>query len=167
MDSYAAGRLRLPARGTRRSVFGSFSNDPYAAAYRMLDERMEMVSLYRSGATALFRPVGHAEAELIRESGLREFPPRVFWQPIFYPVTNYEYVCKIARDWNTEDAASGFVGHVTRFSVDTEFLSHYDVHQVGCSFATEYWISAEDLAEFNRHLVGPITFVATFRGEST
>ncbi|HEV2482639.1 MAG TPA: hypothetical protein VGS79_23400 [Puia sp.] len=36
----------------------------------------------------LYRPVGLKELELIRLSGWREFPPRLEWQPIFYPVLN-------------------------------------------------------------------------------
>lgn len=46
-------------------------------------------------------------------------PPRLEHQPIFYPVTNEEYAIQIARDWNTGDEASGFVGYVTRFEVET------------------------------------------------
>ena len=37
-------------------------------------------------------------------------------------VLNEAYTVQIARDWNTKDAASGFVGHVTRFRVRTAFL---------------------------------------------
>ena len=55
----------------------------------------------------LFRPVGKTELELIEKSGFRKFPARLFHQPIFYPVLNQEYAEKIARDWNTKDAASG------------------------------------------------------------
>jgi len=65
----------------------------------------------------LFRPVGQAELDLIAQSGWREFPPRLEWQPIFYPVVNEDYAAQIARDWNTKDAASGHVGYVTRFHV--------------------------------------------------
>jgi hypothetical protein len=36
--------------------------------------------------TTLYRPVGPAELELIRASGMRRFPPRLPVQPIFYPV---------------------------------------------------------------------------------
>jgi len=36
--------------------------------------------------TVLYRPVGQKELELIRDSGWRQFPPRLEWQPIFYPV---------------------------------------------------------------------------------
>jgi hypothetical protein len=62
----------------------------------------------------LWRPVGPQELELIRRSGMREFPPRLPEQPIFYPVLSEEYAIKIARDWNVP--ASGR-GYVTRFRV--------------------------------------------------
>jgi hypothetical protein len=50
---------------------------------------------------------------------MREFPPRLAHQPIFYPVTNAEYARQIARDWNTHDEKSGFAGFVTAFSIDS------------------------------------------------
>lgn len=53
----------------------------------------------------LWRPVGPAELELIKQSGMRTFPPRLLEQPIFYPVTTEAYAIKIARDWNV--SASG------------------------------------------------------------
>jgi hypothetical protein len=40
----------------------------------------------RMNPIILFRPVGEAELVLIRQSGWREFPPRLPEQPIFYPV---------------------------------------------------------------------------------
>lgn len=111
----------------------------------------------------LFRPVGQKELELIRESGWREFPPRLFWQPIFYPVLNEEYAVQIARDWNTKDAASGYAGYVTRFRVRKRFLGRYQVQTVGASIHQEYWIPAEELPEFNRNIVGEIEVIAEFR----
>jgi hypothetical protein len=63
----------------------------------------------------LFRPVGQKEFDLIASRGFREFPPRLDWQPIFYPVLNEEYMTFIAREWHTKDAGSGFVGYVLRF----------------------------------------------------
>jgi len=71
--------------------------------------------------TTLYRPVGQSELDLIRASGFREFPPRLPEQPIFYPVLTEEYATQIARDWNTKDERSGFVGYVLRFDVRTEF----------------------------------------------
>src|SRR4051794_38216167 len=113
--------------------------------------------------TTLFRPVGQKELDLIRESGFRDFPPRLFWQPIFYPVLNEEYATGIARDLNTKDEASGHVGYVTRFHVRTEFLRKYDVQTVGSSIHQEYRIPAEDLSEFNENIVGPIEVIAEYR----
>ena len=110
----------------------------------------------------LFRPVGQKELDLIRESGFREFPPRLPFQPIFYPVLNEEYAAQIARDWNTKDPASGYAGYVTSFRVKTAFLERYAVHRVGRAIHEEYWIPAEDLPEFNASIVGPIEVVAEF-----
>ena len=107
----------------------------------------------------LYRPVGPEELDLIRESGFRAFPPRLADQPIFYPVMNEEYATQIARDWNVK--ASG-AGYVTRFAVRADFLSRYAVRNVGASVHQELWIPAEDLAEFNENLVGPIEVIAEF-----
>ena len=113
----------------------------------------------------LYRPVGQKELDLIRESGFRAFPPRLPHQPIFYPVLTEPCAVQIARDWNTKDAASGYAGYVTRFHVATEFLARYEVQKVGGELHLEYWIPAEDLPEFNRHLVGTIEMVAEFHAE--
>jgi hypothetical protein len=115
------------------------------------------------GTTTLFRPVGQAELDLIRDSGWKRFPPRLPFQPIFYPVLNEEYATQIARDWNTKDAASGYVGYVTRFAVRTEFVERYEVQKVGGELHLEYWIPAEDLEAFNENLVGTIEVVTEYR----
>lgn len=113
----------------------------------------------------LFRPVGPKELELIRKSDWREFPPRLPEQPIFYPVLNKEYATQIARDWNAKRGA-GKRGFVTRFRVRREFLEHYDVQTVGGSVHQEYWIPAEELPEFNRHIVGAIEVIAEFHSST-
>lgn len=110
----------------------------------------------------LFRPVGLKELELIRESGYREFPPRLPEQPIFYPVLNEEYATQIARDWNARHDKDR-CGFVTQFRVRREFLARYDVQTVGGSVHQEYWVLAEELPEFNRNIVGPIEVIAEFR----
>jgi hypothetical protein len=107
----------------------------------------------------LFRPTGPDELALIEESGYSAFPPRLFWQPIFYPVLNEEYATQIARNWNARDGNSGYV---TRFRVRSSFLHRYEVHQVGSAIHQEYWIPAEDLEEFNQQIVGKIEVVAEF-----
>jgi len=114
--------------------------------------------------STLYRPVGQAEFELVRASGFRSFPPRLRHQPIFYPVLSEQYATQIARDWNTRDEASGFVGYVLRFSVRTEFLTHYETHIVGSSEHREYWIPAEDVQKLNENIVGPIEIISEFRG---
>mgnify|MGYP000954953924 CR=1 FL=1 len=108
----------------------------------------------------LYRPVGPRELELVRESGWKVFPPRLREQPIFYPVIELEYATKIARDWNVTASGAGFV---TRFEVDSEYLSRYAVQEAGGRSYTEYWIPAEELDEFNQHIVGDIQVVAEFR----
>jgi hypothetical protein len=111
----------------------------------------------------LFRPVGQGELDLIRENGMTAFPARLPHQPIFYPVLSESYAIQIARDWNTKDAASGFVGYVMRFQVRAAFLSAYPVRKVGGSDALEYWIPAQDLDAFNGNIVGSIEVIHTFR----
>jgi hypothetical protein len=113
--------------------------------------------------TTLYRPVGQAEFELIRASGFCRFPPRLPEQPLFYPVVSEGYATQIARDWNTKDESSGFVGYVLRFGVRSEFLSHYEVHTVGSSEHREYWIPAGELEKLNESIVGAIEVVAEFR----
>jgi len=117
-----------------------------------------------SSATILFRPVGRAELDLIEASGMRAFPPRLPWQPIFYPVLNEEYATEIARDWNTKDPASGYAGYVTRFAVRTEFVARYEPRVVGSRRHQELWIPAEDLPGLNDSIVGVIEVVAEFQG---
>ena len=137
---------------------------PPRAAYARFVRQLR-TSEVRSLPVTLFRPVGQLELDLIAAAGYRAFPPRLPHQPIFYPVASEAYAVQIARDWNTKDPASGYVGHVTRFAVDEEFLAGYEPHTVGSSLHQEYWIPAEDLDAFNVHLVGSIEVTATFRGD--
>ncbi|WP_099904503.1 hypothetical protein [Streptomyces sp. TLI_171] len=110
--------------------------------------------------TTLWRPTGPEELALVEASGWRAWPPRLPEQPIFYPVLNEDYAIRIARDWNVP--ASG-VGYVTRFEVGTEFLRRYPVQRAGGETILELWVPAEELAEFNQHLVGRIQVVHEFR----
>ena len=110
-------------------------------------------------AVTLWRPVGPAELRLIEESGMREFPPRLADQPIFYPVLSEDYAIKIARDWNVPASGSGFV---TRFAIRRDFIAKYEVQEAGGRAHLEYWIPAEDLDAFNSAIVGPIEVVRSF-----
>jgi hypothetical protein len=110
--------------------------------------------------TTLFRPVGPTELALIIASGNREFPARLLDQPIFYPVLNEEYAIQIARDWNVKASGAGFV---TRFQIASDFVARYPVQRVGAAMHTELWVPAEELSEFNAHIVGEIAVIREFR----
>ena len=109
--------------------------------------------------TTLYRPVGPKELALIEASGFTAFPPRLPEQPIFYPVLNEAYATQIARDWNVP--ASG-AGYVTRFSLPASYLARYPAQIVGGRQHAELWVPAEEMAEFNRHIVGRIEVIAEF-----
>lgn len=119
----------------------------------------------KDAKVTLFRPVGQQELELIRGSGWRRFPPRLDWQPIFYPVLTEDYAVKIARDWNTKDSNSGYVGFVLQFSILKSYLDQFEPHEAGGRTLQEYWIPAENLEDFNANILGPIEVIHEFRGE--
>ncbi|RTQ53372.1 ADP-ribosylation/crystallin J1 [Hymenobacter gummosus] len=110
----------------------------------------------------LYRPVNQAELDLIAQSGWRAFPPRLPEQPIFYPVTNEAYAAQIARDWNVPYYG---VGYVLRFAVVADYAARFPVQNVGGPEHDELWVPAEELAEFNQHIVGLIEVTQTFRRE--
>ncbi len=107
----------------------------------------------------LFRPVGPKELALLEASGWTAFPPRLPEQPIFYPVTNEEYAAEIARDWNVPSVGAGYV---TKFAVDAEFVARYPRKVVGAKLHEELWVPAQELEEFNRHIVGKIEVTQVF-----
>ncbi|MFK0258597.1 hypothetical protein [Streptomyces sp. NPDC090445] len=100
------------------------------------------------------------ELDLVRELNWRTWPPRLPEQPILYPVLNEDYAIKIATEWNVRHDGAGFV---TRFDVESEFLSRHPVRQVGGQTIPEQWVSAEELDEFNAHIVGEIQVAHEFR----
>lgn len=109
--------------------------------------------------TTLWRPCNDAELALVADTNWRRWPPRLFWQPIFYPVLNESYATEIARGFQVP--AFG-VSHVTRFEVDEVYLAKFEVQRVGSKTSLEYWIPADELEEFNDHIVGTIQIVATY-----
>ena len=110
------------------------------------------------------RPVGEMEYILIAKSGYNAFPPRLPEQPVFYPVLNEQYAAERAAKWNMQDKNSGFKGCVTCFEIDDRFISKYEVQTVGRTYHQEYWIPSEDLAEFNRHIIGRINVIKRIVG---
>lgn len=109
----------------------------------------------------LYRPVGEKEKELIEKSDFTAFPPRFEWQPIFYPVLNQRYAEEIAGKWNIKDENSGYKGYVTRFEIDDTYIANYKIQTVGASYHQEFWIPAEELENFNKHIVGKIKIIKT------
>jgi hypothetical protein len=57
------------------------------------------------------------------------------------------------------------LGYVTRFVVDSAYLSRFRVETVGSSAHRELWVPAEELDELNRHIVGRIEVIGEFRRE--
>jgi hypothetical protein len=113
----------------------------------------------------LFRPTGIREFELIMEADFKKFPPRLNWQPIFYPVLNQAYAEQIALEWNTKDEFSGYCGIVTRFNITDESFSKYDVQNVGGSIHNELWVPADELELFNQSIINGIQIVKVFFGK--
>lgn len=112
----------------------------------------------------LFRPVGIKELNLIKESEMTKFPPRLPEQPIFYPVLSIEYARQIAMEWNAKRAPE-YAGFVTEFDVDDVYIKKFEVKTAGSSLHKELWIPAEELDEFNCHIIGEIRVIETYYGE--
>lgn len=111
----------------------------------------------------LYRPVGLKELDLIARANFKAFPPRLPVQPIFYPVLNFEYAQKIAQDWNTK--SNSFAVFVTKFEIENNYVKKFPVQTVGSTISQELWVPAEELAEFNRHIISKIQVVAAYYGE--
>jgi hypothetical protein len=114
----------------------------------------------------LYRPTGFKELQLIVDAYFKKFPPRLEWQPIFYPVLNKEYACEIASKWNTKDEFGDYLGFVTAFDISDEEFSKYEVQNVGASHHNELWVPAEKLEDFNTAITSKIRLVDVFIGEN-
>jgi len=105
--------------------------------------------------TTLYRPVNSVELELIEKSDWRSFPPRLKFQPFFYPVSNIEYAKEINK-WNIAKYGAGFI---LEFDIDSDYLDQFEVHNVGGAIHNEYWIPANRLKEFNSNIIGKIKII--------
>lgn len=110
----------------------------------------------------LYRPVGKKELQLIIDSNYKKFPPRLPEQPIFYPVLNEKYAEEIASRWNATDKNHDYKGFVTRFEIDNEYISKFQIQTVGASYHQEFWIPAEELENFNGHIIGNVEVIKSF-----
>lgn len=113
----------------------------------------------------LYRPVGEKEMILIAENDYKKFPPRLEWQPIFYPVLDESYASEIAEKWNTRDEAGNYLGFVTKFNVKEETVKQYPAQNVGARNHNELWVPSEELEDFNDAIVGEIEVIRVFVGD--
>ena len=113
----------------------------------------------------LYRPVGLLELELIVESKFLAFPPRLEWQPIFYPVLNEQYAIEIATRWNLDDEGSGYSGFVTAFDIPETYFKRFKVENVGGHHHNELWVPAEELKNFNAQIIGEIRITKQYYGK--
>ena len=115
--------------------------------------------------TILYRPVGPKELKLIEASDYREFPPRLPEQPIFYPVLNEEYAAEIARDWNAGNPSIGCWLCRLASLLRTAICRSLQCKKLGSEIHQEYWIPAEELADFNANIVGKIEVIREFHAK--
>jgi hypothetical protein len=113
----------------------------------------------------LYRPIGKKEYDLMKQNNFKKFPPRLSGQPIFYPVLNQEYAGKIAGEWNTKDKNSDYIGIITQFNINDEYINRFEKHIVGASICEEFWIPSDELEEFNKNIIGNIEIIKVFYGE--
>ncbi len=126
-----------------------------------LDRKTKMNTMK---TTRLYRPVGEKEMVLIIENGYKKFPPRLEWQPIFYPILDEDYASEIAEKWNTRDEFGNYLGFVTRFDVSEEVAHQYPAQNVGARNHNELWVPSEELEVFNQAIVGNIEVIKVFVG---
>ena len=107
----------------------------------------------------LYRPVNSSELFLIKKSGYKRFPPRLPDQPIFYPVTNVEYARQITKEWNVPAYGNGYV---LEFDLNKDYLSQYQVQNVGGEIHDEYWVPSEEMEEFNNNIIGKIRVIEEY-----
>lgn len=112
----------------------------------------------------LYRPVGLRELEAIAATNYRAFPQGRPPQPSIDLVFDREEAEKIARDWNTSDAVSGFVGFVTESDLPYSLVSRYQTHAVGTTSHRELRVPPGELDAFNAGLTEPIRVVGHFVG---
>ena len=101
---------------------------------------------------------------MIYDNGMKAFPTGLPQQPIFYPVLDLEYARQTASDWNVKNGQ--FAGYVTEFKVEDEYIGQFEKHNVGGSQHQEFWIPAEDLEEFNKHITGHIKVLEAHFGDA-
>lgn len=101
----------------------------------------------------------------IIETGMAFFPPRLYWEPIFYPVLNELYACEIAERWNMREVEGDDAGFVTAFEIPSSYLSQFEVQTVGLAHHQELWVPAEELAVWNSYILTGIRVTRAYCGK--
>jgi hypothetical protein len=122
-----------------------------------------------SGATTeqlvtLYRPVGLREFALLWDSSFGRFPQRLPGEPDFTSVCDCEHARHIAADLNVKDPASVFSGFVTKFNVQSSFISRFNPRVVDSNAHQEYRLPVQKFEEFNRSINGKIALDSAFFG---
>ncbi len=104
----------------------------------------------------LFRPVGEKEFRLIQQNGFKSFPARIPGRREMNLALNKEYAAQIASKRSTQDNRN----YVLELEADDSYISWFntktaDGHQ-------ELNIPAEQIDEFNSHIIGLISVAGVF-----
>ena len=51
---------------------------------------------------------------------------------------------------------------MTEFEVDDKFCAKYEPHTVGADYHRELWVPAEELEDFNKHIVSEIKVIKEY-----
>lgn len=51
------------------------------------------------------------------------------------------------------------------FKINQEYVQNFEIHVVGGQIHQELWVPAEELEEFNRHIIGKIEIIAAYYGD--
>lgn len=54
---------------------------------------------------------------------------------------------------------------MTEFEVEDNYISRFEIKTVGASVHKELWIPAEELDNFNKHIIGQINVIESYYGE--
>ena len=117
---------------------------------------------HEPAALLLYRPVSQPELDLIAAASWLAFPALDFESPIFYPVLDEDAAAQLAQNW---PAPSSGAGYVLRCAVDADYAAQFPLRRPGYQEPEELRVPADELAEFNRNILGQIEVVAVFRAE--
>jgi len=112
--------------------------------------------------TILYRPVNLKELDFIRQSGWKGFPARLKEHRLFYADINDAYSVQISNEWNIP---AYDVVYITRFKVNSEFISNYKAENAVSNIHNEIRIPPDDLDAFNKHIVGLIEVIGSINSQ--